>query len=476
MAPWDSQRIRPAASSREIRPSYVLVADAHVDRAAACLESIRPFGIEARVARDGDQALDILRQSGPPALLITDLALGQTDGFGVIEALRASDHGRTQIIAWSSSPELREFAAQRLAGLNVRVLGGAVAPDVLRGTVERALQRSLGADDPSDSPEDRAARDIDETMTELSARARKLSGAAGVAVYWKAAGETRFRASVTWTSETPMPQSPYHLPRVFGWILETGEALVLPDLTAQHLSDVSTSSVQDVVRGLVAVPIVGADREIVGTICVFDLKPLTFGDEVVEALKELGRQGLPQPSADQSSQAAEPSVAAEPLVRPVHDVVERPLVRPAAAPLDRRDGTLMIARELARMRREQRPISVIAFVVSPIDQATEPGPTGSSPEVVGAVGETLARGIRASDLAVRWSGGELLLVLPGLGATEARQVAERVRAAMQAGARYGVAVSGGVAELHPDESFESVVARANEKVQLARERGHNRVA
>jgi diguanylate cyclase (GGDEF)-like protein len=264
---------------------------------------------------------------------------------------------------------------------------------------------------------------------------------------------------------------------VFGWILETGEALVLPDLTAQHLSDLSTSSVQDVVRGLVAVPIVGADQEIVGTICVFDLKPLTFGDDVVEALKALGRQGLRRPIADQGSQATRPAQAAvEPLARPADDVGERPLVDPAAAPLDRRDGTLMIARELARMRREQRPVSVIAFDVSPIGHTTEPGPTGSMPEVVGAVGETLARGIRASDLAVRWSGDELLLVLPGLGATEARQVAERVRAAMQAGAGRRVAVSGGVAELHPDESFESMVARANEKVQLARERGHNRVA
>lgn len=95
-------------------------------------------------------------------------------------------------------------------------------------------------------------------MTELSEKARRLCGTAGVAVYWKAAGETRFRASVTWTSETPTPYSPYHLPGVFDRILETGEALVFPDLATQPSWDVSTSSVQDVVRGLVAVPIVSA--------------------------------------------------------------------------------------------------------------------------------------------------------------------------------------------------------------------------
>ena len=89
--------------------------------------------------------------------------------------------------------------------------------------------------------------------------------------------------------------------------------------------------------------------------------------------------------------------------------------------------------------------------------------------------ETLTKAIRGSDLAIQWSSEELLVVLPGLNASEARQVAERVRAAMQAGARHRVAVAGGVAELQANETVESAVARANEKVRLARERGHNRV-
>jgi two-component system cell cycle response regulator len=89
--------------------------------------------------------------------------------------------------------------------------------------------------------------------------------------------------------------------------------------------------------------------------------------------------------------------------------------------------------------------------------------------------KALTRGIRESDLAIRWGKEELLVVLPGLGVGEARQVAERVRAAMQAGA-IEAAVAGGVAELLPNEPFESVVVRANARVRLARELGHNRVA
>ena len=100
---------------------------------------------------------------------------------------------------------------------------------------------------------------------------------------------------------------------------------------------------------------------------------------------------------------------------------------------------------------------------------------GPAPDAFDAVSDTLTKAIRGSDLAIQWSRDELLVVLPGLSATEARQVAERVRAAMQAGARHRVSVAGGVAELFANESVESAVARANEKVRLARERGHNRV-
>jgi CheY-like chemotaxis protein len=479
MGAADNQRVRPSAPVADPR-SYVLIADAQVDRAAACLESIQSFNVNARVARDGDQALQILRQSGAPILLIVDLALARTDGFGVIEALRASRPGRSEIIAWSSTPDLREFAAQRLAGLDVKILGGAVAPDVLRGAVHRALRRAIGLDEPIASHDAEAAEDVYDAMTRLSERARKLSGAAGVAVYWKAAGETKFRASVTWASDTPAPHSPYHLPRVFGWIIETGEALVMPDLTGRNLADVSTSSAQDVVRGLVAVPIVGADQEIAGTICVFDLKPLTFGDDVVEALKALGREGLPRDAGVPPVSRVEwrPTPMAreggEPAPR-VQDVPDWKVEPSDSGVLDRADAAPLIVRELSRLSRELRPMTVVAFDVSP--QVSSDGAEGAvlAGEAADLAGETLARAIRGCDIAVRWNPDDLLLLLPGLRALEARPVAERVRAAMQAGARHRAAVSGGIAELLPGETFDELVARAKEQLRIARARG-NRVA
>ena len=153
-----------------------------------------------------------------------------------------------------------------------------------------------------------------------------------------------------------------------------------------------------------------------------------------------------------------------------------PPAAPAMPPplLDRVAGDAAVTRELARLRREQRHLSVVRFDIEAVDRADQN--EGSPSDPVESVIETLMKAIRGSDLAIRWTSEALLVVLPGLGLTEARPVAERVRAALAAGARQRLAVAGGVAELLPDEPFDAVVARADHRVRMARERGHNRVA
>jgi PleD family two-component response regulator len=113
------------------------------------------------------------------------------------------------------------------------------------------------------------------------------------------------------------------------------------------------------------------------------------------------------------------------------------------------------------------------FDVSPPASTT----TAALPEtLVDSIGDTLLKAIRQSDLPVMWSDDELVIVLPGLATVEARAVAERVRAALHAGAGYRTAVSAGVAEVLADDSVNAVMKRAKDKVRVAVERGHNRVA
>jgi diguanylate cyclase (GGDEF)-like protein len=446
--------------------SYVLIADTDVQRVATCLDAVKPFKLGVLIARDGEEATRVLQRFGPPVLLITDLSLPGRDGFALVEALRAQDQGRAEIIAWSPLPELREFAAQRFAGLNVRTLRGSVGAAIIHAAIERAIRRvdragAPGASAPEPAP---GVHLTPEAMRELVEKARSVSAAAGVAVYLKGAGKAQFRASLSWASDAGLRDTPSYVPHVFDWVLESGDALVLPDLAAQPVSSLPTSTFQDVVRGLVAVPIIGESGQTIGTICVFDIQPLTLGGAEVEALKAIGRGvSLVHPPVQPSTAAPRETQAAEP------EFVD------SVGLLDRRGGDLAISRELARARREQAQLSVILFDVD-ASRAKEQGASSSAPDALATVGETLTKGIRGSDLAIRWSREELLAVLPGLGVAGARQVAERVRAAMQAGGSHRVAVSAGVAELVADEPFESVVWRANERVRAAREGGHNRVA
>jgi len=478
----DNQDRRSSTFARQSEVSYVLVADADVQRSAACLESIKAFNVGVLVARDGEEALGILHRFGPPVLLITDLSLPRRDGFALIEAVREVDSGRTEIIAWSAVRELREFAAHRLAGLNVRILSGTVSPSVLRGAIERALRTSATGGKTASPSVHAIADETHRAMTELSDRARAVTRAAGAAVYLRAAGQTKFRAAVTWTSDVPMPDAP-QLPRVFDMVVDTGVPIVLRDLSVHPLAGIPSAAHADSIRGIAAVPVVSNTREIFGAICVFDVKPLELSEDDVDALKMLGGAAIVRPRADETRHGVEsgagvtsapmpPSTTVDTSRDEEHHVEEERREPVPVSLLDRRGGDQAIARELARVRREQRQLSVILFDV---DQAPRSESGASSPDPFGDASDTLTRAIRGSDLAIQWSHDELLVVLPGLSGTEARQVAERVRAAMQAGARHQVSVAGGVAELLADETVESAVARANEKVRLARERGHNRV-
>jgi len=485
---------RSAGDPDRVELPYVLVADTNVERAAICLDAIRRFKAGVLVARDGEEAARILDRFGPPILLIVDLSLARRDGFAVIEGLRAQRRGRTEIIAWAAFRELSEFAAQRLSGLNVRVLRGAAPADVIQAAIERAFERHSNTSSASNAVPMPAAEELHEIMAGLAEKARHVVRTPGVAVYLRAPGATQFRASVTWTSDSPIPHSPYYMPRVFGWILETGEALVLPDLAAQPLSDLPTSTLQDVVRGLVAVPITAPSGQIVGTICVFDLKPLVLSDVDVDALKALGRSVTfgeqPQGDADTEPHLADfpheqphaaphswaavgEAPAAAPVPFPRAERPPEPAPEPATPLLDRLNGEFAAARELARARREQRNVSVVLFSVSP-GVSVPPAAVRDDPAVL--VAGTLIKAIRESDLPIRWANDEVLLLLPGLGLDDARRVAERVRAALQAGTGHRAAVSAGVAELISAETFGALVTRARERVRLALEHGHNRVA
>jgi diguanylate cyclase (GGDEF)-like protein len=86
--------------------------------------------------------------------------------------------------------------------------------------------------------------------------------------------------------------------------------------------------------------------------------------------------------------------------------------------------------------------------------------------------------IRESDLLCRWGGDEFLVLLCDCGASDALVITEKLRAAIEAGTAAGspakVTVSAGIAELGPEESFDSLVSRADVALLEAKRGGRNR--
>lgn len=450
---------------------YVLVADADRERAAFCVEAGSGCQLGMLIARDGEQAVRLIERFGAPVLLIIDLALAAQNGFAVIDAVRRNEGRRPKVIAWAGSRDMREYAAARLSGLDVHVISDAAPATTMRAAIARALapQPSQPGDQsvpPADSD------DLRQRMTDLSSRARQLCGTPGVAVYMRAPGDTRFRATFAWVSDDLMPHSPHHLPSAFERITQTGEIVVSRDLGGQ--ADPGGDG-QDAVRGVAGVPIV-AHGELLGALCVFDIKPLQIDDNVIQQLKMLGHvttdgtrvvvPGMQQVISFRDRAGDRDRARSEDAsIRPA--VVDWP-----PSLLERSGGEFAVAREMARARREGYQLSVVLFDCAQIGQKET---TTLDEAALESVTETLLRAIRQSDLPIRWSGTELLVVLPGLADAQARTVAERVRAALHAGSRHRVAISGGVVELSGDERFGDVVDRARQKVAMARGRGHNRV-
>jgi diguanylate cyclase (GGDEF)-like protein len=134
--------------------------------------------------------------------------------------------------------------------------------------------------------------------------------------------------------------------------------------------------------------------------------------------------------------------------------------------------------ELAQMQRTGQPLALLLLDVDQFKQYNDSYGHPAGDEVLREVGRILRTGIREYDMAARYGGEEFALLLPGLGRAEAREVAERVRLAVEAHAfvHREVTISIGVAEgMFTMASTEELVERADGALYEAKRSGRNRV-
>lgn len=151
---------------------------------------------------------------------------------------------------------------------------------------------------------------------------------------------------------------------------------------------------------------------------------------------------------------------------------------------NKRSLELQINRDLARADRDKTWLSLVIVDVDYFKKVNDTYGHATGDQVLQAVGKSLARHLRAGDLAGRYGGEEFLLVLPGSNQIGARIAAERIRKALEAmvietdhGSLKVTASFGGAAVSGPgclglrDEIF----SRADAALYEAKRAGRNRV-
>ena len=142
----------------------------------------------------------------------------------------------------------------------------------------------------------------------------------------------------------------------------------------------------------------------------------------------------------------------------------------------------MLDDEIARAHRSRTPCSIALIDLDWFKRINDSygHPTGD--EVLRTFAITVFANIRNFDRFGRYGGEEFLLVLPDTLGDSAANILDRLRAII-AGLDWSafspdmrVTISAGVATLRPDETEDSLLARADNALYAAKARGRNRIA
>jgi diguanylate cyclase (GGDEF)-like protein len=133
-------------------------------------------------------------------------------------------------------------------------------------------------------------------------------------------------------------------------------------------------------------------------------------------------------------------------------------------------------------KRNDRPLSLVLFDIDHFKKINDQFGHLAGDEVIKSVARIISERSRASDVACRWGGEEMLLLLQDCRLPKAIAIADDIRQDIERtlfdvrGHVIPVAVSAGVAEMALEDSEDSVLARADAGLYAAKNGGRNRVA
>lgn len=150
--------------------------------------------------------------------------------------------------------------------------------------------------------------------------------------------------------------------------------------------------------------------------------------------------------------------------------------------LNRRHGTYLAEKEIARFQRAGHPVAFMLLDVDHFKMINDHHGHETGDIVLTSIGQIIPAQLRAQDLVARWGGEEFLVILPGTGIDSAMASAERLREALRSydwkavvGKPIQVTISVGVSELCESDDMASVIRRADQALYRGKVGGRDRV-
>lgn len=136
---------------------------------------------------------------------------------------------------------------------------------------------------------------------------------------------------------------------------------------------------------------------------------------------------------------------------------------------------------ISRSRRHNYPLSMLILDIDHFKTVNDTHGHACGDRVLAAVAGLLCEGKRQEDLLCRYGGEEFLMMLVDADPEGARQLAERLRQRVMIQRHPAendaltVTISIGISFFRPEDTFETLVRRADNALYRAKEKGRNRV-
>ncbi|MGE0610254.1 MAG: GGDEF domain-containing protein, partial [Pirellulales bacterium] len=209
-------------------------------------------------------------------------------------------------------------------------------------------------------------------------------------------------------------------------------------------------------------------------------------DEALYASKKAGRNCVSEhngrecrrlsPMVEEAAASAPPSRGAKP-----RSAVPAALHDPMTGMHSRESLTEQLATRLAEWRRSATPVSIALIAVDDFADIQQQHGEATTNMVLAAATQFLKAALRETDMIARHADDSFGILLPASGLPKARQVAERIRAAIDrcdalrsaAGKPLRFSVSVGITESQIGDDAHQMLARAAEHLQAAVKAGGN---